>query len=82
MSNKVPSKQQGSRASESETEQPAKRDRFLTRADRVKLMFETMCDERTIRKWEDGVETINATTRDKLERAARKHKIPIPERAP
>jgi hypothetical protein len=52
----------------------------LSRPERVKLMAETLIDERTIRKWERG-EDVRPGKREILERAARKLDIPIPEKA-
>ena len=49
----------------------------LKRAEKVRLMAETGCDLRTIRKWERG-EPIKDASRTRLEKAARKLNIPTP----
>jgi hypothetical protein len=50
----------------------------LTRKERLDLMAETLCDERTIRRWERGGEMTPASLQ-RLGEAARKLRIPIPE---
>ncbi len=54
---------------------------IYTRAERLSLMFQTTCDERTIRRWERG-ETIKESTRSRLEKAARMLKLVIPDGRP
>ncbi|MHB8531721.1 MAG: hypothetical protein ACYDC2_03270 [Solirubrobacteraceae bacterium] len=51
---------------------------ILTRVERVRLMAETLCDERTIRRWERG-EAVREPTRERLTKAARKLDIIVPE---
>ena len=53
---------------------------YLLRAQRLSLEVETRCDPRTIRRWERGERVLEAT-RLRLEGAARKLKIPRPEKA-
>ena len=52
---------------------------ILTRQERIRLMADTSCDERTIRRWERG-ETVKDATRRRLEQAAKKHGIVVPKK--
>jgi hypothetical protein len=55
-----------------------KKNGILTRLERVKLMAESGCDERTIRRWERN-EPLTAASNERLKKAARKLGIVIPE---
>ena len=57
---------------------PAKKG-SLKRSERVRLMADTGCDERTIRRWERG-ESVKDVTMTRLGRSAVKLGIPVPER--
>lgn len=50
---------------------------IFSRTERLQLMLESSCDERTIRRWERGKE-IKPSTRERLVKAARKLDIPVP----
>jgi hypothetical protein len=56
----------------------APKKRLLSHIDRAKLVVETSCAERTIKRWEDG-DPVTAATAIRLKKAARKLGIPIPE---
>lgn len=60
-----------------------KKNGTLSRAERIKLMAETQCDERTIRRWEraDKNKPVKSSTADRLTKAAKKLGILVPERA-
>jgi transcriptional regulator with XRE-family HTH domain len=67
------------RGSSAKGKVPEKRG-FLSRRERIQLMAATGCDERTIRRWERG-EKVWDVTKGRLEAAAKKLDIPLPEQA-
>jgi hypothetical protein len=69
------------RATQAAQERPVKKPKegVLTRPERKELVGESLCDERTVMKWETGGD-VTDTIRRRLEKAARKLGIPIPEK--